>query len=65
MAELHGRPAVTPGMTGMWQVSGRRRWHSFDEHSRFYLYDVDKSIWTDLDLLAKTVPAVLLNRSNH
>jgi exopolysaccharide biosynthesis polyprenyl glycosylphosphotransferase len=61
--ELHGRLAVKPGMTGMWQVSGNRRWHSFDEYARLDLYYVDNwSIWTDLAILAKTVPAVLSNR---
>jgi exopolysaccharide biosynthesis polyprenyl glycosylphosphotransferase len=61
--ELHGRLAVKPGMTGMWQVSGSRRWHSFDEYARLDLYYVDNwSIWTDLAILAKTVPAVLRNR---
>jgi exopolysaccharide biosynthesis polyprenyl glycosylphosphotransferase len=60
---LHGRLAVKPGMTGMWQVSGSRRWHSFDEYARLDLYYVDNwSIWTDLAILAKTVPAVLFNR---
>jgi exopolysaccharide biosynthesis polyprenyl glycosylphosphotransferase len=61
--ELHGRLAVKPGMTGMWQVSGSRRWHSFDEYARLDLYYVDNwSIWTDLAILVKTVPAVLFNR---
>jgi exopolysaccharide biosynthesis polyprenyl glycosylphosphotransferase len=58
--ELHGRLAVRPGMTGMWQVSGGGRWTSFDEYARLDLYYVDNwSIWTDLAILAKTVPAVL------
>jgi lipopolysaccharide/colanic/teichoic acid biosynthesis glycosyltransferase len=61
--ELHGRLAVKPGMTGMWQVSGNRRWDSFDDYARLDLYYVDNwSIWTDLAILAKTVPAVLFNR---
>jgi exopolysaccharide biosynthesis polyprenyl glycosylphosphotransferase len=59
---LHGRLAVKPGMTGMWQVSGSKRWHSFDEYARLDLYYVDNwSIWTDLAILVRTVPAVLLN----
>jgi exopolysaccharide biosynthesis polyprenyl glycosylphosphotransferase len=59
---LHGRLAVKPGMTGMWQVSGSKRWSSFDEYARLDLYYVDNwSIWTDLAILVRTVPAVLLN----
>jgi lipopolysaccharide/colanic/teichoic acid biosynthesis glycosyltransferase len=50
----------------MWQVSGSSRWHSFDEYVRLDLYYVDNwSIWTDLAILAKTLPTVLFNRSNH
>ena len=61
--ELHGRLAVKPGMTGMWQVSGGTRWHSFDEYARLDLYYVDNwSIWTDLAILVKTIPAVLFRR---
>jgi exopolysaccharide biosynthesis polyprenyl glycosylphosphotransferase len=58
-AELHGRLAVKPGMTGMWQVSGSR-WQSFDDYARLDLYYVDNwSIWTDIAILARTLPAVL------
>jgi exopolysaccharide biosynthesis polyprenyl glycosylphosphotransferase len=64
--ELRQRLMVRPGMTGMWQVSGSSRWHSFDEYVRLDLYYVDNwSIWTDLAILAKTLPTVLFNRSNH
>jgi exopolysaccharide biosynthesis polyprenyl glycosylphosphotransferase len=64
--QLHQRLLVRPGMTGMWQVSGRGRWQSFDEYMRLDLYYVDNwSIWTDMAILAKTVPTVLFNRSNH
>ena len=53
------REAVTPGMTGRWQVSGRSDtdFVELDELDRWY---VDNwSLGGDLGILAKTVPAVL------
>jgi len=53
------REAVTPGMTGHWQVSGRSDtdFGELDELDRWY---VDNwSLGEDLGILAKTVPAVL------
>ena len=60
--ELRDRLRVQPGITGMWQVSGRSN-TSFDEYSRLDLYYVDNwSLLTDLMILGKTVPTVLLQR---
>ena len=59
---MHGRLRVLPGITGMWQVSGRSD-TSFDEYKRLDLYYVDN--WTlahDLRIVARTVPAVLAKR---
>ncbi|MFV0258595.1 MAG: sugar transferase [Acidimicrobiales bacterium] len=57
--ELHARLRVKPGITGMWQVSGRSS-TSFAEYTRLDLYYVDNwSLVVDLAILAKTVPAVL------
>jgi exopolysaccharide biosynthesis polyprenyl glycosylphosphotransferase len=53
------RLRVRPGMTGLWQVSGRSQL-SFDEAIRLDLYYVDNwSMTTDLVIIAKTVRAVL------
>jgi len=60
--ELHNRLRVKPGLTGMWQVSGRSS-GSFDDYVRHDLFYVDN--WTllrDLEIMAKTIPAVLLRR---
>jgi exopolysaccharide biosynthesis polyprenyl glycosylphosphotransferase len=60
--ELRDRLRVQPGITGMWQVSGRSN-TSFDEYSRLDLYYVDNwSLIADLSIMAKTVPSVLLQR---
>ena len=53
------REAVTPGMTGAWQVSGRSD-TDFDELEELDRWYVDNwSLGEDLGILAKTVPAVL------
>jgi exopolysaccharide biosynthesis polyprenyl glycosylphosphotransferase len=63
--EVHQRLHVKPGLTGMWQVSGRST-ASFEEYVRLDLYYVDNwSLWTDLAILAKTVPTVLARRGAY
>jgi exopolysaccharide biosynthesis polyprenyl glycosylphosphotransferase len=58
-AELYARLRVKPGITGMWQVSGRSS-TTFEEYTRLDLYYVDNwSLVVDLAILGKTVPAVL------
>ncbi len=60
--ELHQRLRVKPGITGMWQVSGRSD-NSFDDYTRLDLYYVDNwSLIVDLTILAQTVPVVLFRR---
>jgi len=52
------RLTVTPGITGLWQVSGRGDL-SFDEMARLDIRYVDtRSLWSDLIILLKTIPAV-------
>jgi len=57
--DVHGRLRVMPGITGMWQVSGRSD-TSFDEYKRLDQFYVDN--WTlahDLRIVMKTVRAVV------
>ncbi len=54
-----GRLAVTPGLTGLWQVSGRANL-SFEESIALDLEYIERqSFGLNLILLARTVPAVL------
>jgi exopolysaccharide biosynthesis polyprenyl glycosylphosphotransferase len=63
--EAHARLRVKPGVTGMWQVSGRSD-SSFEQYIRLDLYYVDNwSLLTDLAILAKTIPTVLLRRGAY
>lgn len=57
-----GRLDITPGLTGLWQVSGRKS-VPFDEMVKLdYLYVNNWSVWGDLKLLLLTLPAVLGRR---
>jgi len=56
------RLSVKPGMTCIWQVSGRSdvsfaRWMRMDQD-----YVENWSLWLDLQILMKTIPAVLSSR---
>jgi exopolysaccharide biosynthesis polyprenyl glycosylphosphotransferase len=60
--ELRNRLRVRPGITGMWQVNGRSD-TTFEDYQRLDLYYVDNwSLVTDLLIVLKTVPAVLMSR---
>jgi exopolysaccharide biosynthesis polyprenyl glycosylphosphotransferase len=61
-AELHDRLRVLPGITGMWQVSGRSD-AGFDAYKRLDLYYVDNwSLLHDIRIVMKTFSVVLLQR---
>ena len=63
--ELMGRLRVQPGLTGMWQVSGRSDL-SFADYVRHDLYYVENwSLLTDLAIVAKTVPVVFGKRGAY
>jgi exopolysaccharide biosynthesis polyprenyl glycosylphosphotransferase len=56
---------VLPGITGLWQVSGRSD-ISYEERVRLDMYYVRNwSIWLDLQLLFQTIPAVLRGRGAY
>lgn len=54
------RLSVKPGVTCLWQVSGRNNVRNFKEWVRLDLEYIDNwSLWLDLKILWRTVPAVL------
>lgn len=60
--ELHDRLRVLPGITGMWQVSGRSG-TTFEEYRRLDLYYVDNwSLVHDLRIVLRTFHAVVAQR---
>src|SRR5262245_15234589 len=59
------RYRVLPGMTGLWQISGRSGL-SFDDLVRLdFTYLENWSIWLDVSIIAKTIPAVLARRGAY
>jgi lipopolysaccharide/colanic/teichoic acid biosynthesis glycosyltransferase len=59
------RSNVLPGMTGLWQISGRSDL-SFDDLVRLDFYYLENwSIWLDISILAKTLPAVIGSRGAY
>jgi lipopolysaccharide/colanic/teichoic acid biosynthesis glycosyltransferase len=59
------RYLVLPGMTGLWQISGRSNL-SFDDLVRLDFYYLDNwSIWLDISILARTIPAVISQRGAY
>lgn len=55
------RLSMRPGITCLWQVSGRNRITDFNEWMKLDLEYIDNwSLWLDLKILFKTLPVVLL-----
>ena len=54
------RLSVKPGLTCLWQISGRNEVSSFKEWVRLDLEYIDNwSLWLDLKILLKTIPVVV------
>ncbi len=59
------RYLVLPGMTGLWQIAGRSHL-TFDDLVRLDFYYLENwSIWLDISILLKTVPAVVAGRGAY
>jgi exopolysaccharide biosynthesis polyprenyl glycosylphosphotransferase len=59
------RYGVLPGMTGLWQISGRSGL-SFDDLVRLdFTYLENWSIWLDISIIVKTIPAVITRRGAY
>ena len=56
---------TVPGITGVWQISGRSDL-TFDEMIKLDLYYIDNwSIWLDISILILTIPAILFRRGAY
>jgi exopolysaccharide biosynthesis polyprenyl glycosylphosphotransferase len=59
-SEHRRKLSVKPGLTCIWQVSGRNHITSFDDWVKLDLEYIDNwSLWLDIKLLVMTIPAVL------
>jgi len=60
----HRRISIRPGLTGLWQVSGRNRIKTFDDIVKLDLSYIDNwSIWLDIKIILKTF-VVLFQRDS-
>ncbi len=56
---------VLPGLTGLWQVSGRSEL-TFDQQVTLDIeYIRSRSLWYDLKILLRTIPAVLMGKGAY
>ena len=59
------RISMTPGLTGMWQVSGRSEIENFDDVVKYDLQYIDNwSLWLVIKILFKTVVVVIAGRGS-
>ena len=57
------RLSVKPGITCLWQISGRNEINNFDDWVKLDLEYIDNwSLYLDIKILFKTVPAVLFSK---
>ena len=60
------RMMLKPGLTGLWQVNGRSEITDFKEVLRYDNYYIDHwSIWMDVKIILKTIPAVISGRGSE
>jgi lipopolysaccharide/colanic/teichoic acid biosynthesis glycosyltransferase len=58
------RISIKPGLTGMWQVSGRSNITDFDEVVKLDTKYIDEwAIWLDIKIILKTVLVVFGRKS--
>jgi exopolysaccharide biosynthesis polyprenyl glycosylphosphotransferase len=56
---------IRPGITGLWQVSGRSD-VSYEERVRLDMYYIRKwTVWLDINLLARTIPAAIKGKGAY
>lgn len=58
------RLSVRPGITGLWQIEARTNRH-FDDRAELDLRYIDQwTLWKDIAILVRTVPALFLSRGH-
>ena len=59
------RQSVKPGMTGLWQVSGRESVSAADMMALDVRYVREHTVWLDFRILVHTVPALIGRPATH
>lgn len=64
-ARMHDYMSVRPGLTGLWQISGRNDVSYAERVELDARYVAEQSLWGDFMIMAKTVPSVLLRQGSY
>jgi lipopolysaccharide/colanic/teichoic acid biosynthesis glycosyltransferase len=56
---------AAPGLTGLWQVSGKNRTTFVEMINYDIRYSQEKSLWLDLKIISKTVPALVVQMRDN
>jgi lipopolysaccharide/colanic/teichoic acid biosynthesis glycosyltransferase len=59
------RLEVTPGLTGLWQIIGRAETEFYERLRLDIMYIKHRSVWLDVQILFRTVLAVIAQRGAH
>ncbi len=60
------RISIRPGLTGLWQVSGRNQVRDFDEIARLDIKYIENwSLWLDIKILFKTLQVILVGQGSY
>lgn len=59
------RLRVYPGITGLWQVNGRSDKNFREQVDLDLIYVANRSLWLDLKIMVKTIPAILFGRGAY
>lgn len=59
------RLEVTPGLTGLWQIMGRAETEFYERLRLDIMYIKHRSLWLDVQILFRTVLAVIAQRGAH
>jgi exopolysaccharide biosynthesis polyprenyl glycosylphosphotransferase len=62
---LQGRESVKPGITGLWQISGRSNLGFREMVLLDFYYIENQSIFFDLEILSATIPVVFFGRGAY
>ena len=64
-SKASGILSIRPGLTGIWQTSGRNNTTYEERIALDEQYVARRSLWLDLWLIAKTIPAMLFSRGAY
>ena len=59
------RFSVKPGLTGLWQILGRMDLPLSENLEYDFYYINNQSLWLDIEILIRTIPAVIFGKGAY